>query len=216
VLVVPTGIGADMGGYAGDALPVARALASVADVLVTHPNVMNGAMLYHPLANALYVEGWALDEFAAGSLGLQLVRKNRIGLVLDAGIEPELVTRQLQAADASRATLGLDVAAWTMTDQPVRAELALSSSGASWGTLSNPETLVHAARKLVDQAGCTALAFVCRLPPARRRRWLRGARGLPAGRWRRRGRWRRGAGVPAHCDAASPLCVQMSLASPSI
>jgi hypothetical protein len=74
------------------------------------------------------------------------------------------VTRQLQAADASRATLGLDVAAWTMTDQPVGAELALSSSGASWGTLSNPERLVYAARKLVDQAGCTALALVCRLP----------------------------------------------------
>jgi hypothetical protein len=84
--------------------------------------------------------------------------------VLVAGIEPELVTRQLQAADALRATLGLDVAAWTMTDKPVGAELALSSSGASWGTLSNPETLVDAARKLVDQAGWTALALVCRLP----------------------------------------------------
>ncbi|KAJ1635480.1 hypothetical protein T492DRAFT_863302 [Pavlovales sp. CCMP2436] len=164
VLIVPTGIGAAVGGYAGDALPVARALAAVVDVLVTHPNVLNGAMLYWPPPNALYVEGWALDEFAQGRLGLRAVRRNRIGLVLDSGIEPELRLRQLQAADAARATLGLDVGAWTLTDKPVDAELALAPSGASWGTLRCPETLVRASRRLVEEAGCTAIALVCRLP----------------------------------------------------
>ena len=39
VMIVPTGIGAAIGGYAGDALPVARALSSVVDCLITHPNV---------------------------------------------------------------------------------------------------------------------------------------------------------------------------------
>jgi len=43
VMVVPTGIGASIGGFAGDAMPAARVLASVVDKLVTHPNVMNGA-----------------------------------------------------------------------------------------------------------------------------------------------------------------------------
>lgn len=164
VLLVPTGIGASIGGYAGDALPVARALASVVDVLVTHPNVLNGAMLYWPPPNALYVEGWALDEFGAGRLGLRPVRRNRIGLVLDAAIEPELRDRHLQAADAARATLGLDVGAWTLTDQPVGVGLATQKTGASWGTLGAPEALVRAGRRLVDEHGCTALALVCRLP----------------------------------------------------
>lgn len=36
---MPTGIGAAIGGYAGDALPVARAFSSVVDCLITHPNV---------------------------------------------------------------------------------------------------------------------------------------------------------------------------------
>ena len=44
------------GGYAGDALPSARLLSHVTDWLVTHPNVMNGATLYWPIKNALYVE----------------------------------------------------------------------------------------------------------------------------------------------------------------
>ena len=49
VLIVPTGIGAAVGGYAGDALPVAKAFSRVCDRLITHPNVMNGAQLYWPL-----------------------------------------------------------------------------------------------------------------------------------------------------------------------
>jgi Protein of unknown function (DUF3326) len=44
-LIVPTGIGAAMGGYAGDALPIAKAVAASCDRLITHPNVMNGAQL---------------------------------------------------------------------------------------------------------------------------------------------------------------------------
>jgi hypothetical protein len=43
LLIVPTGVGAAIGGYAGDALPIARSLAAVADNLITHPNVLNGA-----------------------------------------------------------------------------------------------------------------------------------------------------------------------------
>lgn len=38
-MIVPTGVGASIGGFAGDALPVARALSSVVDCLITHPNV---------------------------------------------------------------------------------------------------------------------------------------------------------------------------------
>ena len=38
-MIVPTGVGAAIGGFAGDALPVARALASVVDCFISHPNV---------------------------------------------------------------------------------------------------------------------------------------------------------------------------------
>jgi hypothetical protein len=85
-LIVPTGIGAAMGGFAGDALPIAKAVAASCDRLITHPNVMNGAQLYWNIPNALYVEGYALDKFAAGTWGLQPVRRNRIGIVFDRSI----------------------------------------------------------------------------------------------------------------------------------
>ncbi|XP_020701456.1 uncharacterized protein LOC110113289 isoform X4 [Dendrobium catenatum] len=78
VMIVPTGVGAAIGGYAGDALPVARTLASVADCVISHPNVLNAAMLYWPMPNTLYVEGYALDRFAEGLWALQPVHLNTV------------------------------------------------------------------------------------------------------------------------------------------
>ncbi len=164
VLLIPTGIGAKIGGYAGDALPVARAIAKVSDRLITHPNVLNGAQLYWSEPKILYVEGYALDQFALGKWGLTPVRSNLIGIILDQGIEPELQLRHLQAADAVRATLGLSIKDYVITDAPLGVELRTAPSGASWGTISNPGSLLRAAAKLVEQAKVEAIAVVARFP----------------------------------------------------
>lgn len=164
VLIVPTGIGASIGGYAGDAIPVARAMAQISDRLIAHPNVMNGAQLYWSNANILYVEGYGLDRFAAGEWGLQPVVQNRLGLILDRGMEPELRLRHLQAVDATRATLGLDVAGYMVTDGPLHVQLRTADSGASWGTIGNPDSLLRAAEKLIAQAQVEAIAVVARFP----------------------------------------------------
>ncbi len=164
LLIVPTGIGAAIGGYAGDALPVARAIAQIADCLITHPNVLNGAQLYWNLPNALYVEGYGLDQFAAGNWGLRPVHQNRVGLVLDRGIEPELRQRQLQAADATRATLGLNLTEYVITDTPLGVSLKTAVSGATWGTIQQPDSLLRAAEQLIQKAGAEAIAVVARFP----------------------------------------------------
>ncbi len=164
VLIVPTGIGAAIGGYAGDALPIARVMAQVCDRLITHPNVLNGAQLYWSLDNTYYVEGYGLDKFAAGKWGLQPVRQNKVGLLLDEGIEPELRLRHLQAADAVRATLGLELTDYVITDAPLEVELRTAQSGASWGTIGNPAALLRGAEKLITQAKANAIAIVARFP----------------------------------------------------
>jgi hypothetical protein len=163
-LIVPTGIGASIGGYAGDALPVARAIAQVSDYLITHPNVLNGAQLYWSIPNALYTEGYALDQFAAGNWGLAPVRQNRIGLILDRGIAPELRWRQLQVADAARATLGLALTDYVVTDAPLGVELRTAKSGATWGTIENPDSLLRAVERAIQVGGAEAIAVVARFP----------------------------------------------------
>ncbi|KAH7571009.1 hypothetical protein JRO89_XS05G0239700 [Xanthoceras sorbifolium] len=165
VMIVPTGVGATVGGFAGDALPVARALSSVVDCLITHPNVLNAAMMYWPMPNVLYVEGYALDRFAEGFWGLQPVHQNKVGLVLDAGIEEELRIRHLQVADAARASLGLPVVECIVTDTPLKVEKWVDpKTGQSTGRIRNPDSLLRAVQTLIKRAQVNAIAVVGRFP----------------------------------------------------
>ncbi|KAL8464850.1 hypothetical protein ACS0TY_034369 [Phlomoides rotata] len=165
VMIVPTGVGAAIGGYAGDALPVARALASVVDCLISHPNVLNAAMLYWPMPNVLYVEGYALDRFAEGLWGLQPVHQNKVGLVLDSGIEEDLRIRHLQVVDATRASLGLPIVEYTVTDAALQVEKWVNpNTGQSTGRINRPDSLLRAVSTLVERSGVNAVAVVARFP----------------------------------------------------
>jgi hypothetical protein len=104
VLIVPTGIGAEIGGHAGDATPVARLLASVCDLLILHPNVVNASDINEMPENSWYVEGSTLDRFLEGQLRLRPVSANRVLVAVNAPVKPETVN----AVSAARTTLGLD------------------------------------------------------------------------------------------------------------
>ncbi|KAH6770494.1 hypothetical protein C2S52_015297 [Perilla frutescens var. hirtella] len=165
VMIVPTGVGAAIGGYAGDALPVARALASVVDCLISHPNVLNAAMLYWPMPNVLYVEGYALDRFAEGLWALEAVHQNKVGLVLDSGIEEDLRIRHLQVVDATRASLGLPVLEYTVTDAALQVEKWVDpKTGQSTGRINRPDSLLRAVGTMVERSGVNAIAVVARFP----------------------------------------------------
>ncbi|TYQ26921.1 DUF3326 domain-containing protein [Pseudanabaena sp. UWO310] len=164
LLLVPTGINAAIGGYAGDALPVARAIASIADHVITHPNVLNGASLYWSMPNVLYTEGYALDRMARGDWGLRPVRANRIGVILDRSMEPDLELRHRQAIAAAQATLGLNITDVIVTDCDLGVELRLGDSGATWGTIANLDSLLRAADKLIKVSQVQAIAVVARFP----------------------------------------------------
>ncbi len=68
-LSVPTGVGAEIGGYAGDAGHVAREFSKYFKVIV-NPNVVNAGILSAIDENMYYVEGWAFDEFFNGKIKL--------------------------------------------------------------------------------------------------------------------------------------------------
>jgi hypothetical protein len=85
VQIVPTGVGAEIGGYVGDATPSTNLLGSAVDNIIVHPNVVNGVLLNAADHNAVYVEGYMLDKFLQGEIGLRPVRSNKIGVILDIG-----------------------------------------------------------------------------------------------------------------------------------
>src|SRR4030042_2869064 len=107
VMIVPTGIGAEIGGHAGDATPSARLLASVCDTLITHPNVVNASDINELPENGLYVEGSVISRLLMGTIGLQKVRSNRVILIIDKHEDKFFYESAVNAVSAARAALGL-------------------------------------------------------------------------------------------------------------
>lgn len=105
VLIVPTGIGAEIGGHAGDANPVAKLIGKCCDKLITHPNVVNASDINEMPENALYVEGSILDRFLRGEIYLKEVFYNKILLVVNKSLDNDTVN----AVNAARVTIGADI-----------------------------------------------------------------------------------------------------------
>ena len=125
--------------------------------------MINGASLYWRDPRIHYVEGYGLDRFASADWGLRPTRSQRIGLLMDAGIEPDLMLRHRQVAEGCRATLGLDISTVVTTDEPLGVHLSAGDRGTSWGTLDRPDALLRAGESL-KAAGATAIAVVARFP----------------------------------------------------
>ena len=163
IFIIPTGIGCEIGGFSGDALPAAKLLASASGCLITHPNVMNGGSLSEKHNDIFYVEGYNLDRFAKGEIGLRRVRQQKIGIIFDSSIEHELLVRHLQAADACVATLGIDVDSYVLTKKPLGIVIDSESPSISGGLIENPDSLIEAGETLIEK-GATAIAIVAKFP----------------------------------------------------
>ena len=83
--IVPTGIGASIGGFAGDASFWARKF-SEKFKLIVNPNVVNAACFSGITENMLYVEGYSLDEFFKRKINLTPANHNKIGVIFDKSI----------------------------------------------------------------------------------------------------------------------------------
>jgi Protein of unknown function (DUF3326) len=161
-MIIPTGVGAAQGGYGGDAMVWLNLLASQCDVMVTHPNVANAAAFQRLPENALYVEGHGLDQWFAGRWALQPVRRQRVGVLVDGGMEPGMAVLSRNTIAAVGQVYGVDIAAVATTSEPLALKLATGAEGESTGQLLNPQVLIHGARALQEQ-GATAIALATRM-----------------------------------------------------
>ncbi|MDA0239190.1 MAG: DUF3326 domain-containing protein [Proteobacteria bacterium] len=139
VFLVPTGIGSDIGGHAGDATPAARVLAAACDRLITHPNVVNASELNEMPENALYVEGSAITRLMMGTAALQPVRANRVLMIIDAHEIEMFANDTVNAVGAARATYGLDCPVVVKLDPPLRMEGKFTETGTAAGEVDGLE-----------------------------------------------------------------------------
>ena len=163
-LVVPTGIGAEIGGHAGDATPVAKLLGEICDRLITHPNVVNASDINEIPENALYVEGSVLSRLLMGTVGLQPVRSNRVLVVIDAHEDSLFVNAAINAVSAARATYGLRCPGVIQIDPPIRMTSRYTASGSAMGEIENLESLCDVLRERRDDYDAVAISSVISVP----------------------------------------------------
>ena len=160
--IIPTGIGASIGGFAGDASKWARRLAKKCKLIV-NPNVVNAACFSGITDNMLYVEGYTLDRFFKGEIGLQETENNKIGVVFDGAIPKDVLNVHINTINAVKTVYDIDVYGYEITEEKVGVNFFVDSSGVSTGNVENLETIKKSALKLIN-SGCNAIAVVCLFP----------------------------------------------------
>jgi hypothetical protein len=147
VFLVPTGIGSEIGGHAGDATPAARVLAEACDRLITHPNVVNASDLNEMPENAFYVEGSTITRMMMGTVALQRVRSNRVLVIIDDHEIEMFANDTLNAVSAARATYGLDCPKVVKLDPPLRMTAEFTKSGRAAGEVEGLDRI----RAILDE-----------------------------------------------------------------
>ena len=164
VLLVPTGIGARVGGHAGDATPAAALLSSVCDTLITHPNVLNASDVIQVPPNALYVEGSLITQLMMGAIGFRRIRNNRL-LVLVQAHEDELFTNAaINSVNAARASYGLN-ATIAEIDPRFRMISEYTPSGTAAGRIEGIEYVFDLLDGRLGEFDAVAITSVIELPP---------------------------------------------------
>src|SRR3989338_2862161 len=162
-LIIPTGIGAKFGGYAGDANPIAKILSMESKHLLTHPNVVNGAVLSDLPSNLIYLEGYLLDQFLLGQINIVPRKENKIGIIFDRAISEERLRYELNVLNALRAFYGCEIIGWTVLKKPLNCMPQVNDFGFSSGKIENVEVLIECALHLKNK-GATAIAICASIP----------------------------------------------------
>ncbi len=160
LFIVPTGVGAKIGGFAGDAGAFARKVAKEFPIIV-NPNVVNAACFSAITENMLYTEGYTITEFVKGNISLIPSENNKIGIIFDKAISQEVLNVHINTINAVKSVYGIDVVGWEISEDEAEVHFYTTESGISTGSVKNTKTLIKAGEKLLKR-GANVLAVVCK------------------------------------------------------
>jgi hypothetical protein len=164
VVVIPTGIGAEIGGHAGDAAPVIRLLSGAVDRIITHPNAVNASDINELPPNAVFVEGSVLTRLMMGTAALQPVRSNRQLIIVDKHIDALFVNSAINSVSAARTSLGANCVEVIQLDPPIQMMGRFTESGIAAGTVLGLERVCKVLEDRRGEYDAVALASVIDVP----------------------------------------------------
>lgn len=164
VFLVPTGIGAEIGGHSGDSGPVARLLGSACTTLITHPNVGNAADINELPPNALYVEGSVIADLMMGNVELQPVRANRLLLLMETHSDPWFMDATVNMASAARAAAGFSIDEVVVLNRNFSMRSLYAPSGRAAGEVNGLECVFDCLDRRQGSFDAVAIASLIKVP----------------------------------------------------
>ena len=157
VHVVPTGIRAEIGGFAGDATPATNLMASVCDAVLTHPNVVTASDLYWARENILYLEGNLLSRFLTGQIHLLPGQVRKVGVLVDRPPAEEFLGNVMNAIHAARTVGGLGIEAVWVSEVSLSARVFYGDSGRALGEISELDRIFKVAKEAETRVDALAI-----------------------------------------------------------
>lgn len=162
VSIIPTGVRAEIGGFAGDATPSTNLLASACDYLVTNPNAVTASDIYFAQDNVLYLEGNLICQLLLGNIGVIPEKRKNIAAIIEKPQDERFLNNVLNAINGLRAVGGINIDPVVVTGGAIETECTYSPYGNASGEFKGLEELMKAL-DVVENSSARAVALVTTL-----------------------------------------------------
>lgn len=162
VNIIPTGVRAEIGGFAGDATPSTNLLASACDYLITNPNAVTASDVYFAQDNVLYLEGNLICHLLLGNIGVIPEKRNNIAAIIERPKDERFLNNVLNALNGLRTVGGVNIDPVVVTGGQVETKCTYSEHGNASGEFKGMEELTKAL-DVVEKSSATAVALVTTL-----------------------------------------------------
>ncbi|MGB3514408.1 MAG: DUF3326 domain-containing protein [Microcoleaceae cyanobacterium] len=175
VSIIPTGVRAEIGGFAGDATPSTNLLATACDYLVTNPNAVTASDIYFAQDNVLYLEGNLICQLLLGNIGVIPEKRKNIAAIIEKPKDERFLNNVINALNGLRAVGGINIDPVVVTGGPVETACTYSQYGNASGEFKGMDELMKALDVVEkSDAGSVALMTTLQVDDKVRQAYYRG------------------------------------------
>ncbi|NET13561.1 DUF3326 domain-containing protein [Okeania sp. SIO1H2] len=175
VSIIPTGVRAEIGGFAGDATPSTNLLATACDYLVTNPNAVTASDIYFAQDNVLYLEGNLICQLLLGNIGVIPEKRKNIAAIIEKPRDERFLNNVINALNGLRAVGGINIDPVVVTGGSVETTCTYSQYGNASGEFKGMDELIKALDVVENSAvGAVALMTTLQVDDKVRQAYYRG------------------------------------------
>jgi len=162
VSIVPTGVRAEIGGFAGDATPSTNLLAAACDYVITNPNAVTASDVYFAKDNVLYLEGNLICQLLLGNIGIIPEKRTNIAAIIEKPTDERFLNNVLNALNGLRAVGGINIDPVIVTGGAIETKCTYSQYGNASGEFKGIEELIKAL-DVIENSSARAVALISTL-----------------------------------------------------